>query len=196
MVITDRFAWAHLPKAAGDATAAMFAAVPGLVRYQTPIDSNHKHDGFWVHAEAIGDRTRVMNLRRLPSWILSAANHKARSGLYPDYKPLPMPSVEEMADETDPAHLLRWMTGPDLPVERWLRAETLASDVEQLLLDVGVAAADAAAAVRSVPWTGNDYDHDVASIFTPGQISNMYERNPDWATAEIEAYGDILSVAG
>jgi hypothetical protein len=191
VVITDRFAWAHLPKAAGDATAKMLAAVPGLVRYQTPIGSNEKHAGFWVHAEAIEGKLRVMNIRRLPSWILSAAHHKAISGLHPDYKPLPMPSVEEMADETDPDHLLRWMTGPELPVERWLRAEELAADVEALLREAGVGARQARTAVESVPWAGNAYDHDVSRVFTAEQISRMYERNPGWAAAEIEAYGEV-----
>jgi hypothetical protein len=196
MVITERFAWAHLPKAAGDATTKMFAAVPGLVRYQAPIDSNEKHNGFWVHADAIEGKLRVMNIRRLPSWILSSAHHKATSGLHPDYRPLPMPSVEEMAEETDPDHLLRWMTGPDLPVERWLRAESLAADVEQLLRDVGVDPGEAHAAVESVPWVGNPYDHDVARTFTSEQISRMYEHNPGWAAAELEAYGDNPFVTG
>jgi len=196
VVITDRFAWAHLPKAAGDATAKMFAAVPGLVRYQAPIDSNDKHDGFWVHAEAIEGKLRVMNIRRLPSWILSSAHHKAISGLHPDYEPLPMPSVEEMVEETDADELLRWMTGPELPVERWLRAESLAADVERLLRDVGVDPRAARAAVESVPWVGNPYDHDVSHSFTAGQISRIYERNPGWAAAELEAYGDIPSPAG
>jgi hypothetical protein len=196
MVITERFAWAHLPKAAGDATTKMFAAVPGLVLYQAPIDSNEKHDGFWVHADAIEGKLRVMNLRRLPAWILSSAHHKASSGLHPDYRPLPMPSVEEMAEETDPDHLLRWMTGPGLPVERWLRAEDLAADVERLLGDVGVDITAARAAIESVPWVGNRYDHDLSRVFTPEQITRMYERNPGWAAAEIEAYGDIPPATG
>ena len=191
MVITERFAWAHLPKTAGDATAQMFAAVPGLVLYQAPLDSNEKHDGFWVHADAIEGKLRVMNIRRLPSWILSIAHHKAISGIHPDYEPLPMASIEEMAEDTDPDNVLRWTTGPDHPVERWLRAENIAADVEQLLLDVGVGARKARRAVSSVPWVGNTYEHDISQIFTAEQINGMYERNPDWAAAEREAYGDV-----
>ena len=80
----------------------MFAAVPGLVLYQAPLDSNEKHDGFWVHADAIKGKLRAMNIRRLPSWILSIAHHKAISGIHPDYEPLPMASIEEMAEDTDP----------------------------------------------------------------------------------------------
>lgn len=190
MVITDRFAWAHLPKTAGDATAKMFAAVPGLVRYQAPLDSNEKHDGFWVHAEAIEGKLRVMNTRRLPSWVLSMAHHKAISGVYPDYEPLPMASAEEMADDGEADEVLRWTTGSEHPVQRWLRAECLAADVERLLLDVGVGAGAARSAIESVPWVGNSYEHDVSRVFTAEQISRMYERNPDWKAAELEAYGD------
>lgn len=196
MVITERFAWAHLPKTAGDATAKMFAAVPGLVRYQAPLDSNEKYDGFWVHAEAIEGKLRVMNIRRLPSWILSIAHHKAISGIHPDYEPLPMASVEEMADDTDPDEVLRWTTGPEHPVERWLRAEHLATDVERLLRDVGVETDAARAAIASVPWIGNSYEHDVSRVFTAGQIGRMYERNPEWRKAELEAYGGIPAAPG
>jgi hypothetical protein len=190
MVITERFAWAHLPKTAGDATAQMFAAVPGLVLYQAPLDSNEKHDGFWVHADAIEGKLRVMNIRRLPSWILSIAHHKARSGIHPDYRPLPMASVEEMAEDTDPDNVLRWTTGPDHPVQRWLRTESIAADREQHQRDGGVSARKDPRAISKVAWVGNTYEHDVTQIFTVEQINGMYERNPDWAAAERAAYGD------
>ena len=96
-----------------------------------------------------------------------------------------------MAEDTDPDNVLRWTTGPDHPVQRWLRAENIADDVEQLLLDVGVGARKARRAVSSVPWVGNTYEHDISQIFTAEQINGMYERNPDWAAAEREAYGDV-----
>ena len=102
-----------------------------------------------------------------------------------------MASVEEMVEDTDPDNVLRWTTGPDHPVQRWLRAENIADDVEQLLLDVGVGARKARRAVSSVPWVGNTYEHDISQIFTAEQINGMYERNPDWAAAEREAYVDV-----
>ena len=196
MVITEKFAWAHLPKAAGDATRSMFASVPGLVTFQAPSESNEKHNGYWVHEREIGDRLRVMNIRRLPSWILSAAHHKAASGLHPDYTPLPMPSVDEMTEDTDPDDLLRWMTGPHLPVQRWLRAENLGEDVEALLRDVGVDPDVARRAIESVPWVGNDYEHDVSQVFGSEQIARMYELNPGWAAAERAAYGNVGPAPG
>lgn len=191
MVISDNFVWAHMPKAAGDATHKMMAAVPGLVRWEASLESNEKHDGYWVHAEEIAGKLRVMNIRRLPSWILSTANHKAMNGLFPDYRPMPMPSVEEMVEEQAPDETLRWMTGPDLPVQRWLRAENIADDAEALMREFGFDRTRIREAVTSVPWVGNTYDHDVDRVFTPMQVARMYELNPTWAASEEAAYGSV-----
>ena len=191
MVITDTMVWAHLPKAAGTATQEMFNAVPGLVLYQAPIDSNDKHDSFWAHGEAIEGKLRSMNIRRLPSWVLSTAHHKAVSGVWPDYTPLPMPSVEEMVSSGEPDDVLRWMTD-GVPVDRWLRMESLSADVESLLIKLGTPGPVAGAAVSAVPWVGKQYDHKVTNTFTAEQIARMYERNPGWAAAERNAYGELL----
>ncbi len=46
MVITEHFAWAHMGKSGGDATARMFAAVPGLVEWASSPVTDAKHDPF------------------------------------------------------------------------------------------------------------------------------------------------------
>lgn len=194
MVITDTMAWAHLPKAAGTATQEMLTGVPGLVLYQAPIDSNDKHDSFRAHREAVEGKLRAMNIRRLPSWVLSTAHHKAVSGIWPEFEPLPMPTVEEMVESTEPDEFLQWMTD-DAPVDRWLRTEFLSEDVEALLLELGVPERRAKAAVEAVPWVGKPYDHKVTNTFSAEQIARMYERNPDWAAAEREAYGGLMAPA-
>lgn len=131
----------------------MLEAVPGLVHHADPIDSNDKHDTFWQREGEIAGRLRVMNIRRLPAWVLSAAHHKAESGLWPEYQPLPMPSVEEMAQGTDPDDLLRWMAdGRRLAVERWLRTEHLRDDLLALVEEIGAKADDRdRRAIGSVP---------------------------------------------
>ena len=192
MVITETMVWAHLPKAAGTATQEMFDAAPGFVRFADPVDSNAKHDAFWVREDELDGKLLAMNIRRLPSWVLSAANHKAESGLWPDFEPLPMPSVEEMIEGTAPDDMLRWMTdGPRLSIDRWLRAEHLKEDVRALLSELGVLTPEVDEAVGAVPWVGKPYDHDVDRVFTPDQIERMYEVNPGWAAAERAAYGDL-----
>jgi hypothetical protein len=76
----------------------MFESVPGLVVFADPTDSNDKHLAFSNRRELVGGKLLVMNIRRLPAWILSASHHKARAGIHPEYRPLPMPSPEEMAE--------------------------------------------------------------------------------------------------
>lgn len=192
MVITDSFAWAHLPKAAGTATQDMFRAVPGLIAFQIPIDSNDKHDPFWKYEEAIEGKLAVMNIRRLPSWVLSSAHHRATMGVWPDYKPLPMQPVEELVESSRPDDVLRWMTdGPRVPVDRWLRQEHLADDVTRLLIEVGVDSGAAGSAVCSVPFLAKPYDHNVVSTFSRAEIEAMYERNPDWTEIERRVYGGV-----
>jgi hypothetical protein len=194
VVITDTMVWAHMPKAAGTATQGMLTAVPGLVLFQAPIDSNDKHDSFWAHGEAVEGKLRAMNIRRLPSWVLSIAHHKAISGVWPDYEPMPMQTVETMVGSREPDNVLRWMTD-GVPVDRWLRMESLSDDVEALLIELGTPGSVARSAVRAVPWTGKKYDHKVTNTFTERQIATMYERNPDWAAAENDAYGGLLEPA-
>src|SRR5689334_9412567 len=110
MVIGRGFAWAHLPKTAGDATYSMLTAVPGLVEFADPLDSNDKHMPFFGRESEVAGKLLVMNIRRLPAWALSGAQHKARHGLHPDYRPLPLEPNREIAGRTDADHLLRWMT--------------------------------------------------------------------------------------
>jgi hypothetical protein len=194
MVIAERFAWVHVPKTGGDATYAMFAAVPGLILDSDRLDSNDKHLGFWARADELDGKLLVMNIRRLPAWSLSAAHHKAAVGLHPDFEPLPLDSADEMAESTDPDDMLRWLTGgDDFPVDRWLRTEYLERDVLELLDELGMLTAEARERVRAVGRVSEQsYERDLASRFTPEQLRRMYERNPGWAEVERQVYGDLV----
>src|SRR5258708_22817441 len=108
--MAEPFVWAHLPKTGGDATREMLCAVPGLVRFDDPPDSNDKHMPFFGREEEIAGKLLVMNIRRLPTWTVSGAHHKATHGEDPHYTPQPLPTVEEMASSTDAEDLLRRMT--------------------------------------------------------------------------------------
>lgn len=193
MIIGERFAWAHLPKTGGDATHAMLASVPGLVRFADPLDCNDKHLPFFAREEQIAGKLRVMNIRRLPSWALSAAEHRAAHGVHPDYRPLALRSPEEISGSTDPDDLLRWMTDHDrLSVDRWLRMESLQDDVLELLEQLGVPRAGVADGVLAVGRVNaREYEHDVSRRFTPAQVERLYERNPAWASIERRLYGAL-----
>jgi hypothetical protein len=194
VVIGRRFAWAHLPKTGGDATQAMLTAVPGLVLFADPPEAEDKHTPFFAREDQVTGKLLVMNIRRLPAWTLSAAHHRAAHGVYPDYRPLPLQTAEEMAAQTDPDDLLRWMTDHDrLPVARWLRAESLEDDVLSLLDELGQLTSRTARRVRAVGRVNEgNYAREPAAWFTAEQVSRLYARNPVWAAVERRLYGDTL----
>ena len=66
----------------------------------------------------------VIGIRRLSVSALSAAHHRARHGVEPDYRPAAA-EADEIARTKDPDDMLRWMTDADrLPVRRWRRRST------------------------------------------------------------------------
>jgi hypothetical protein len=193
MVIGRRFAWAHLPKTAGDATTAMLLAVPGLVEFADPPASNDKHLPFWGREADVEGKLLAMNIRRLPAWVLSGAQHKARHGVHPDYEPTPLESSDEMTSRTDADDLLRWMTDHGrFRIEHWLRTEHLEEDVLSLLDALGELTPAAEAAVRAVGRVNQGgYDHSLAEGFSPDQVARLYALNPTWASIERRVYGSV-----
>jgi hypothetical protein len=188
LVIGDRFAWAHLPKTAGDATQLMLSAVPGLVRFADPPDSNDKHLPFFARESEVAGKLLVMNIRRLPAWTLSGAHHKARHGVHPEYRPLPLETPDEMTRKTDADDLLRWMTDHGrFKVSRWVRVESLQDDVGALLTELGVPAPRARQAVRRVGHV-NVGSYDRGQRFTDEQLARLYGLNPEWAAIERRVY--------
>jgi hypothetical protein len=193
VVIGRRFAWAHLPKTAGDATARMLASVPGLVQLADPLDSNDKHLPFFAREAELEGKLLVMNIRRLPAWALSGAEHKAAHGVHPEYEPLPLETFDQITSRTDADDLLRWMTDHGrLGVDRWLRAETLEHDLLGLLSELGELTPEARAGVMSVGRVNEgSYSRELERDFTEEQITRLYELNPTWAAVERRVYGDL-----
>jgi hypothetical protein len=191
VVIGRRFAWAHLPKTAGDATASMLASVPELIEFADPLDSNDKHLPFFARESEVAGKLLVMNIRRLPAWALSGAQHKAAHGVHPEYKPLPLETFDEITSRTDADDLLRWMTDHGrFKVERWLRAEVLEQDVLSLLSELGELTPQARAGVLGVGRVNaGGYARTLARDFSREQIVRLYELNPAWAAIERDVYG-------
>jgi hypothetical protein len=190
VVIGAAFAWAHLPKTAGDTTHAMLTAVPGLATFADAPDSNDKHLPFFAREAQVSGKLLAMNIRRLPAWTLSAAHHRAAHGVHPEYRPLALQTADEMCDSTDADDLLRWMTDHGrFAVERWLRTEQLLDDVLALLDELDALDRRARRRVTAVGRLNvGAYDRP-AQPFTAEQIARMYERNPDWAAIERRVYG-------
>jgi hypothetical protein len=196
MVIGERFAWAHLPKTGGTATVELFQLFPELIVHGDFEDTNEKHTRFDERPKEVEGKQLAMNIRRLPFWVLSRAQHVSRWGRFPEYEPIPMATADELAESDHPEERLRLFTdGGRFQIERWIRMEHLVDDFLAFVSQFTDVSDERRAAARKVPQlNAHDYDHNVAAWFTPAQIERMYERNPSWAAFERELYGGLYHV--
>jgi hypothetical protein len=194
VVIGERFAWAHLPKTGGMATERLFRIFEQLVVFADPPETNDMHKPFAAREEQIGGKVLAMNLRRLPSWALSRAQHVSRWGIWPDYKPLPMDSAEQLAQSSFPdSRILIFTANGRFTIDRWLRMEHLAEDFLAFISEFTDVDEERRALVSSMgPVNAQQYQHEISEWFTPDQVLKMYERNPLWTAIERQVYGDLI----
>jgi hypothetical protein len=196
MVIGERFAWAHLPKTAGMATAKLFKLFPELISYIDPEDTNEKHTTFAERAEQVEGKLLAMNLRRLPIWVLSRAQHVSRWGIYPDYEPIPMDSPEQLAQSSFPDTRIQLFTDDGrFQIDRWLRAESLDEDFLDFVSAFTEVTGERKQQIRELGQVNaHEYDHEIGNWFDDVLIERMYVANPIWAAIEREVYGDLYSL--
>jgi hypothetical protein len=197
MVIGERFAWAHLPKTGGDTTRGLFELFPGLIRHADPSDTNAKHDTFHDRREAIAGKTLAMNFRRLPEWVLSRAHHVSREGLWPQYRPQPMPAAQALAESSLPdERLLHFTRFGRIHIDHWLRLEHLREDFLDFVAGLVTVTPEQRRSVLELPPADvASYDRDLRRWFTAGQLHTLYEANPRWAALERELYGDLIDLS-
>jgi hypothetical protein len=194
MVIGETFAWGHVPKTGGDATLAMFRVFPELIVQADAPDTNDKHCPFHWREDRVRGKCLILNIRRLPAWMLSYAQHVARGGVYPDYVPLPLPAPDEIAERTVADEVLGALTdGGRIAVSTWLRTEWLRWDFLDLVAQLAeVPESRRRQIARMGMINAGQYDHDVSHWFTAQQIRRMYENNPRWAAIERQVYGALI----
>jgi hypothetical protein len=194
MVIGERFAWAHLPKTGGTATLELFLLFPEVIAFADVDESNVKHTTFGERAEEVAGKTLVMNMRRLPFWVLSRAQHVARWGVYPNYEPIPMASSQDLSESDFPDERLSLYTdGNRFQVDRWFRMEHLAGDFLEFVSELTEVTEQQRQRVSQLPLlNSHDYDHEIGTWFTPEQVERVYQRNPVWAAVEERVYGGLF----
>ena len=175
----------------------MLAAVPGLVRFADPPDSNDKHMPFFARESEVAGKLLVMNIRRLPAW---AAERRSAQGPPRSLPRLPAAAArepDEMTSNTDADDLLRWMTDHGrFVVDRWLRAEALEEDVLALLDELGELTgrverrfSASAASTRAATTTSSSAVH-------ADQIAGLLRAQPDWAEIERRSTAPCRSTDG
>jgi hypothetical protein len=194
MVIGERFAWGHLQKTAGDATLGMFQLFPDLILHADPRNVEDKHTSFASRADQLDGKLLVSNMRRLPTWTLSWAHHRARYATRPDGGPVAMNSPQQMVDNARADKRLSYLIDSGrYQVDRWLRMEELAADFSEFISEfTDLTGSDRERIATFDPVNALSYDHEIGHWFTPEQIMKMYENNPLWASVEERVYGDLL----
>lgn len=193
MIIGKRFAWGHLGKTGGTATERLFQLFPELIVHADETVTNAKHDVFAARRADVKGKRLLLNLRRLPSWLLSFHQHKARWGVFPDYKPSPVPCADSIAaSSAADEYLDGFLDDGRFKIHRWIRTEYLKSDFLAAISEFTDVPFHRRVAVRDLEMVNAmEYDHDVMGWFSQAQIKRMYRNNPLWASIEAEIYPDL-----
>ncbi len=197
MIIGEHFAWGHLPKTGGDATECLFQLFPHLIVYADGPGTNDKHASFHARRDQTHGKSLALNIRRLPSWMLSYSHHKASRGLYPEYRPLAMDTAEEMAASSVADSTLSALTHNYIyPVDRWLRTEFLTQDFLVFIASFTDVSPEQLRLIQGSPRVNAmTYTHEVSTWFNSEQLAQMYANNPAWAEIEHSQYGSLHYLA-
>jgi hypothetical protein len=193
MVIGERFAWGHLQKTAGDATLELFRLFPDLILYSDARNLEDKHASFASRAAEVEGKLLAANLRRLPDWTLSWAQHRARHTTGPDGKPVAMSSPHQMVKAARADSRLSILTDNGrYHVDRWIRMERLVDDFIAFISELTDLSDEDREQVATFGRVNVlEYDHEIAHWFTPEQVRLLYARNPAWAALEERVYGGL-----
>jgi hypothetical protein len=193
MIVGRSFVWAHLGKAGGEMTHALFNVFPEVVESDDESHVSRKHAAFCDHPDEVAGRQRVLNIRRLPTWMLSHHVWRSAKGLAPTFRRVPMMSPYEIAESNVADRFLAKYRPPGEPeIDVWFRTEHLIDDFLAFIARHTEVTDDHREAIRQLPRVNElAYDKALDHWFTPAHIRLMYLRNPQWAAVEAAVYGDI-----
>jgi hypothetical protein len=192
MVIGKDFAWAHLAKAGGEMTHALFSIFPEAIEFADDVHTVEQHTAFQDREAEVAGKQRVLNIRRLPSWMLSFHVWKSVQGLLPDFKPSPMLSPHQIARSSIADEFLYRYVHPERPpIDVWLRTEHIIQDFLAFMEGHTDVTPEHREKAKSLPRVNElVYDKALDHWFTSAHIELMYLNNPHWSAIEQAVYGD------
>ncbi len=188
MVIGKTFAWGHLPKTGGDATLRLFSVFPEIVVFADDRAEHAKHTFFRDREGEITGKRLALNIRRLPSWIVSWAHQLERGA--PGFPPKEMATPAEMVEWDVADRMIRAFTDDGrFTIDHWIRMEHLKDDFLAFIAQQAEISTEKKVEVAAAPMVNTmEYDHDVLNWFTEQELARLYERNPRWAEIERREY--------
>ena len=190
MVVGKKFAWGHMRKTGGDATHTLFRQVPDLIEWAHETEDPRKHWSF-KKVGVTGKEKLLLNLRRLPSLVLSHVHHVYDHGL----GDLPVGTILTAEDASRFRHPERMIIDHTddgrLPI-RWLRRESLCEDFLRFVSELRPVSEPERDAILGVTTEASGkHELDPLHFFSPEQVQTLYHHNPTWARYELEVYGEI-----
>lgn len=197
MVIGKDFTWAHLAKAGGEMTHALFKLFPEVIEFADKAHTVAQHTAFEDRPDQVAGKQRILNIRRLPSWMLSFHIWKSIVGLLPDFEQSPMLSPHQIAESNVADAFLARYLQPDGPqIDVWLRTEHIIDDFLAFIGNHAEVTPDKEQAARQLPRVNElVYDKAIDHWFTSAHLKLMYLNNPEWAAVELAVYGDPAQAA-
>ena len=198
MIITASLAWYHLPKTAGTTTERLFIASRLPLLWNDPQSSPLKHLPPSDHPDRdslpLRNQHRILNFRRLPSWLLSNLHHKRKMmGLSLDDAPMRAGLFwRERQQHWLPADW--WLDRLDVNQD-WslLRVEHLKCDFLKCLRQYQPVSICAQCRVLLVSSRNrNRYQRALQDWFSPSDLKSIYAANPRWAALEQLTYGSLV----
>ncbi len=191
MIIGRDFAWGHMGKTGGDAVWAMFQCVPDLIEFAHEPTDPQKHRTFAKMGAT--NKPLVLNLRRLPSLVLSYVNHAFNYGLDDTMPKGTVVTPEVACHFARPERMINNHTlRGTLPVRHWLRMEELREDFIDWIWTIRDLSEEEEHSIRTIRTKAPmKYDHDPEIFFSPEQIETLYRESPTWARYEAEVYGSV-----
>ena len=188
-----------MPKTAGTTTDKLFANSGLDLLWRDSQSSSDKHLPTMEHPVCskidLSNKQHVVNIRRLPSWLLSNYQHKrVRMGLN-----LQIDSVRQGLFWRDRDS--RWLQA-DWWLERFgiddswsfLRVERLKHDFISILSDHESITLPSQFRLRFVNCLNTTaYDRTLSNWFSASDLLEIYKNNPRWSSLEKSLYGDLLS---
>lgn len=207
MIISDKFIWMHVGKAAGTTTRGMFYYLKGSI--DPSIEMNgpdfEKHDNislrtseydppFKYTKEELEALDKILNIRRLPSYILSRSEYRLKIKNTPYTKDNMLKGFSEGGGH--PGHhvdrvLKKYIENKE--PDYWLRCENINEDFIKCMSNYyDISDKHKKRLLPAKYNTNENYDKNINNIFSKSDIEEIYHNCPLWSYYEEKIYGNLL----
>jgi len=206
MIVSNKFLWMHIGKAAGTTTGSMFYIIKGIL--DSNIDMNEK--GFLKHdnitrrttnyetksiytREHLNSLDKILNIRRLPEYIMSNTQHgiKHNNRVF-NKESMINGFVNHSSTKNLNGHVDTILSSyiEEKEPTHWLRTENINEDFVDMIKNYYDIDEKLETRLLKVRVNVNkDYNKNINEFFTEDEIKEMYKNCPLWCEYEEKIYG-------